>query len=142
MASERRSDAHYYKNLSFDFLNCERMELYQPSPTWNLFSYVKDGVTKRRRLTARDLDLNHHFTKDTLPQNVTDGLKKFLGSLKPLVGVRETEVRASIQSQILTVSGDIIGCSDLLRKSSGKYKQEHRFLLSTIAIKLGSLGRA
>ena len=29
-------------------------------------------------------------------------------------------------------------CSSLLQKSCGKYKQEYRFLLSTIAIKLGS----
>ena len=96
---------------------------------------AKEGHLKKKLLSARDLTLNTHFTKMAASGTVIEGLNTFLESIRYFPS---TTHEASIQSQILTVSGDIMEYSNLLYKSCGKYKQEYRFLLSIIAIELGS----
>ena len=134
MAAKRKTNTQYYHDLKFEFLGFDEMELYQPTADWlpNVYK-TKDGHPKKKLLSARDLTLDTHFTKMTAPGMVIKGLKSFLESIRYFPDPSTTH-EASIQSQILTISGDIMECSNLLYKSCGKYKQEYRFLLSIIAI--------
>ena len=122
MAAKRKPNAQYYRDLTFEFLGFDKMELYQPRADWSPNVYqTKEGYPKKKLLSARDLTLDTHFTKTAASGTVIVGLKSFLESIRYLPS---TTHEASIQSQILTVSGDIMECSNLLYKSCGKYKQE------------------
>ena len=100
------------------------MELYQSTADWSPNVYqTKEGHLKKKLLFARDLTLDTHFTKMAAPGTVV-GLNAFLESIRYFPS---TTHEGSIQSQTLTVSGDIMECSNLPYKSCGKYKQEYRF---------------
>lgn len=77
--------------------------------------------TFEKKLSATDLKMESHFIKrpihDCFGGDLKKGLKDFLLSHSPVISSIPSNIRNSIQSQILTVSGDILECSQLLLKT-------------------------
>jgi len=112
----KRKNGDYYKNMDFNFLEFERMQVFQPVEKWDpKFVYV-DGKKKEKKLCATDLAMETHFQMKKPSSTVIGGLKRFLASFTPVIH----SPSRSIQAQLLTVSADILECSEFLLKTHCK----------------------
>ncbi len=125
MALKIKNDGAYLRELDFDFLGFDEMELFQPTTPW-FDKEIRGSIPPRRGpLSARDLKMNVHFTKKRISTyDLEPKLREFLKSFAPLVSDLYS-CSHKIQSMILKVSSDIVAMKGVLHSAQRKYKQEY-----------------
>lgn len=126
MALKLKTDSAHFRDLNFDFLGFDGMELFQPTAVWG--KKMIPGTQMFAPLNVGDLKMDEHFTKRPISDfNLEPKLKEFLKSFTPTTIPNSVYGREShkIQSAILKVSSDIIDMKGVLRSTHRKYKQEY-----------------
>ncbi len=126
MALKIKNDGAYLRELNFDFLGFNEMELFQPTTPWFDKDIPGSNPPRSGPLIARDLKMNVHFTKKRISTyDLEPKLREFLKSFAPPLISDLSSSSHKIQSMILRVSGDIVAMKGVLRSAQCKYKQEY-----------------
>ena len=126
MALKIKNNEAYLRDLNFNFLGFDGMELFQPTTPWSE-KEIPGNPPRSGPLGARDLKMNVHFTKKHISAyNLEPKLREFLMSFTPqTISSLSSSESHKIRSMILKVSGDIIDMKGVLRSTHRKYKQEY-----------------
>ncbi len=129
MALKIKNDGAYLRDLDFDFLGFDEMELFQPTTPWLDKEIPGSNPPRRGPLSARDLKMNVHFTKNRISTyDLEPKLREFLKSFAPLISGLSSSSH-KIQSMILKVSGDIVDMKGVLRSTHRKYNRVAAYMI-------------